>query len=296
MLNSLAPTRKSSVLCRASTASEGPVVGFKVAVGSVNIPRARIRFLLLASILLFSGAAGAQSASPYPGENQVAPGGTASAESSSVFAAALPSPFPEASSSSLDSAITPAATGAYVPPTQAQRFRNYTWNALGPVAFAGSSIAGAIDQAFNFPHAWGQGADAYGARVASNLGISLVTATAQYSLAEAFHEDTAYYRCTCKGFFPRFLHAAVSTVASRRGTDGHYAFSPALSFSPLVGPMLAANSWIPGHDGPTLGFHMGVHNLMGQFGQDEALEFLYGGPNTFLGRIQRHFRKASATE
>jgi hypothetical protein len=160
--------------------------------------------LFLASILLFSGTAGAQSASPYPDETQLAPGGTSPADSSSVFAAALPSPFPEASSSSLDSAITPVATGVYVPPTQAQRFRNYTWNALGPVAFAGSSFAAAIDQGFNFPHEWGQGADAYGARVASNLGISLVTATAQYSLAEAFHEDTAYYRCACKGFFPRF--------------------------------------------------------------------------------------------
>jgi len=213
-----------------------------------------------------------------------------------VFAAALPSPFPEASSSSLDSAVAAAATGVYVPPTQAQRFRNYTWNALGPVAFAGSSFAGAIDQAFNFPHAWGQGFDAYGARVASNLGISLVTATAQYSLAEVFHEDAAYYRCSCKGFFPRFLHAAISTVASRRGADGHYAFSPALSFSPFIGPMAAANSWIPSHNGATLGFHMGEHNLMGQFGQDEALEFLYGGPNTVLGRVQRHFRKASATE
>jgi hypothetical protein len=296
MPNYIASACKSSVSCRASTASAGPVVGFKVVAGSIIILLARLSFLFLASILLFSGTAGAQSASPYPEETQVAPGGNAPAESSSVFAAALPSPFPEASSSSLDSAITPAAAGVYVPPTQAQRFRNYTWNALGPVAFAGSSFAAAIDQGFNFPHEWGQGADAYGARVASNLGISLVTATAQYSLAEAFHEDTAYYRCACKGFFPRFWHAAVSTVASRRGADGHYAFSPALSFSPFVGPMLAANSWIPGHDGPTLGFNMGVHNLMGQFGQDEALEFLYGGPNTVLGRIQRHFRKASATE
>ena len=296
MPNCIASECKSSVSCRASTASAGPVVGFQVVVGSIVILFVRIGFLFLASVLLFSGTAGAQSASPYPDETQIAPGGNAPAESSSVFAAALPSPFPEASSSSLDSAVPPVATRGYVSPTQAQRFRNYTWNALGPVAFAGSSFAGAIDQAFNFPHAWGQGFDAYGARVASNLGISLVTATAQYSLAEAFHEDTAYYRCTCKGFFPRFLHAAISTVASRRGADGHYAFSPALSFSPLVGPMLAANSWIPGHDGPNLGFHMGVHNLMGQFGQDEALEFLYGGPNTFLGRIQRHLRKASATE
>jgi hypothetical protein len=184
--------------------------------------------------------------------------------------------------------------GVYHPPTEGQKFRNYTWNALGPVAFAGSSVAAAIDQAFDFPHAWGQGADAYGARVASNLGISLVTATAEYSLAEAFHEDTAYYRCACTGFFPRFKHAAISTISSRRGDDGHTSFSIALTASPFVGPMVAANSWIPSRHGPTLGFHMGAHNLLGQFGQDEALEFFYGGPHTLLGRIQRRFSKKDA--
>jgi hypothetical protein len=196
----------------------------------------------------------------------------------------------------VSSSATSTLIAPYVPPTQSQKFHNFAWNALGPVAFAGSSFAAAIDQGFNFPHAWGQGADAYGARVASNLGISLVTATAQYSLAEAFHEDTAYYRCTCTGFLPRFWHAAVSTVASRRGEDGHRAFSIALTASPLIGPMVAANTWIPTRDGATLGFHMGVHNLMGQFGQDEALEFLYGGPNTLLGRIQRRFKKSPDTD
>jgi len=182
----------------------------------------------------------------------------------------------------------------YVPPTEAQRFRNFAWNAAGPVALTGSSFAAAIDQAFNFPHEWGQGADAYGARVASNLGISLVTATAQYSLAEAFHEDTAYYRCTCAGFLPRFWHAAVSSVAARRGSDGHTSLSVALTISPFIGPLTAANSWIPSRDGPNLGIHMGMHNLMGQFGQDEALEFLYGGPHTLLGRLQRRFLKKSS--
>jgi hypothetical protein len=125
------------------------------------------------------------------------------------------------------------------------------------------------------------------------LGISLVTASAQYSLAEAFHEDTAYYRCTCAGFFPRLLHAAVSSVASRRGDDGHTELSPALTISPFIGPLTAANTWIPDHNGAKLGFNMGVHNLLGQFGQDEALEFLYGGPHTILGRLQHRFSKHS---
>jgi hypothetical protein len=235
--------------------------------------------LLLAASLLFAGVVCAQSTAST---NDNTP-----SESSSAFALAdLPS-------TSIQD--VPVVSGVpYVPPTETQKFHNFAWNALGPVAFAGSSFAAAIDQGFNFPHAWGQGADAYGARVASNLGISLVTATAQYSLGEAFHEDTAYYRCTCTGFFPRFWHAAVSTVAARRGSDGHRSLSVALTISPFIGPLTAANSWIPNHDGATLGFHMGVHNLLGQFGQDEALEFVYGGPHTLLGRIQRHFSQKSS--
>jgi hypothetical protein len=227
-------------------------------------------------ILLIAGVVSAQSASP---NEESAP-----SESTSLLAlnAAAPTPAPD---------FLIRSPAPYIPPTETQKFHNFAWNALGPVAFAGSSFAAAIDQGFNFPHAWGQGADAYGARVASNLGISLVTATAQYSLGEAFHEDTAYYRCMCTGFFPRFWHAAVSTVAARRGSDGHTSLSVALTISPFIGPMTAANSWIPNRDGATLGFHMGVHNLMGQFGQNEALEFLYGGPHTLLGRIQQRFSK-----
>ena len=58
--------------------------------------------------------------------------------------------------------------------------------------------------------------------------------------------------------------------------------------------MTAANTWIPSHDGPMLGLHMGAYNLLGQFSQDEALEFLYGGPHTILGRIQHRFFKHSS--
>jgi len=181
----------------------------------------------------------------------------------------------------------------YIPPTEEQKLRSLAWNALGPVAFVGSGFAAAIDQGFDFPHEWGKGENAYAARVASNLGINLVTATVQYSLAEAFHEDTVYYRCTCVGFFPRLWHAAVSTVAARRGDDGTTSFSIALTASPFIGSMAAANTWIPDHDGPILGFRMGTNNFLGQFGQNVALEFLYGGPHTLLGRIQRHFLKKS---
>jgi hypothetical protein len=221
------------------------------------------------------------------------------AQSSPVDEGVTPGESSSLSASGVSSSSAPAfnlsTAAAYVPPTEAQKFHEFEWNAFGPVAFAGSSFAAAIDQSSDFPGAWGQGAGAYGKRVASNLGISVVTATAEYSMAEVFHEDTAYYRCTCSGFFRRFWHAGVSSVAARRGDDGHTSFSFALTASPFVGPMVAANSWIPSRNGPTLGLRMGTFNLLGQFGQNEALEFLYGGPRTLLGRIKRHFFKKSSS-
>jgi hypothetical protein len=254
----------------------GPAESWRM---TVAISRVRRALSLLAIILFVAGAVNAQSASEDDGNTH--------AESSSRFTlAAVPSsPAPDAPISS---------SAPYVLPTEAQKFHNFALNALGPVAFAGSSLAAAIDQGSNFPHEWGQGAGAYGARVASNLGISLVTATAQYSMAEAFHEDTAYYRCTCVGFFPRFWHAAVSTVAARRGSDGHTSFSMALTASPFIGPVTAANTWIPSRNGSTLGLRMGTFNLLGQFGQNEALELIYGGPHTLLGQLQRRFFKKSS--
>jgi hypothetical protein len=235
------------------------------------------RFVFLA-VLLVAGPLGAQSASLGDGATHD--------ESSSLspLGALLSDP-------SNDGPIS--ITTLYVPPTEEEKFRDFAWNALGPVAFAGSAFAAAIDQGFDFPHEWGRGADGYGARVASNLGINLFTVTAQYSLAEAFHEDTKYYRCTCVGFFPRLWHAAISTVAARRGDDGDTSFSIALTASPFIGTMAAASTWLPSHSGTILGFRLGSNNLLGQFGQNEALEFLYGGPRTLLGRIQRRLFKKS---
>jgi len=251
----------------------------RVIVRGFAIPRILRGFCLLVVGVFAAGTVHAQSGA-------VTDDGTPS-ESSNF---ATPAPTPPTSVSGIQIAASPL----YVPPTEEQKFHSYAWNALGPVAFAGSSFAAAIDQSFNFPHEWGQGMDAYGARVASNLGISLVTATSQYAIGEALREDTAYYRCACAGFLPRFWHAALSTVAGRRGADGHTSFSVGLTASPFIGPMVAANTWIPTRHGLNLGFHMGEHNLLGQFGQDEALEFLYGGPNTLMGRIQRHFSKKSS--
>jgi hypothetical protein len=176
----------------------------------------------------------------------------------------------------------------YVRPSESVKLRNFVFDAVGPYPFIGAVGTAGIQQAYGTPREWGQGMDAYGVRVASNFGIALTTTTTRYALAEVFREDTLYYRCECKGILPRLGHALISTVTARRGDDGKREFSfPALA-APYAGTMTAALGWYPSRYGPKDGFRMGNYNLLGQAGQNIALEFVYGGPHTFLNSMTTH--------
>ena len=173
---------------------------------------------------------------------------------------------------------------AYQRPSEKEKLRNYAFDAFGPYPFIGAAFAGGVQQAYGTPPEWGGGMAGYGDRVASNFGINLVTQTTRYGLAEIFHEDTLYYRCECSGFGHRLEHALISTVTARRGEDGHRVFSfPALA-APYAGTEAAALLWYPSRYEPMDGFRNGNYNLAVQAGLNIALEFIYGGPHTFLGR------------
>jgi hypothetical protein len=193
---------------------------------------------------------------------------------------------PSAASSS---SVQPAST--YHRPTGAQKFHSYLFDSFGPYAFFGAAVTGAVMQAESpsniqsgSPPDWGQGWDSYGVRVASNFGINLITQSSRYTMATIFREDTIYYRCECTGFTHRLRHALISTVTARRGEDGHRVFSfPALS-APYAGTEAAALLWYPNRFDAMDGFRMGNYNLAIQAGYNVALEFIWGGPHTFLAR------------
>jgi hypothetical protein len=207
---------------------------------------------------------------------------------------------PRAQAQSSQGAATPAATTAgsnasapaaakpadlYVRPDEREKIHNFLFDAFGPYPFIGAAGAAGISQANGTPREWGQGWDAYGVRVASNYGIALTTTGVRYGLAEAFREDTLYYRCTCKGLLPRLSHALISTVTARRGEEGRREFSfPALA-APYAGSMAATLGWYPSRYGPKDGFRTGNYDLLGQAAQNIALEFIYGGPHTLLNSM-----------
>jgi|SRR5580658_9352476 hypothetical protein len=195
------------------------------------------------------------------------------------------------SSSSADngpSATTnPQPRFVYSRPTEKMKLRSYFFDTFGPYPIFGAALIAGINQADKTPPEWGQGAEAYGQRFGSNFAIAAVTTTTRYALAEAFREDTVYYRCECSGVFRRLRHALISSVTARRGEDGHTHLSLSAIIAPYAGTMTAVYGWYPERYGPKDALRMGNYNLLAFAGENVALEFIYGGPHTLFSRIHR---------
>ena len=173
----------------------------------------------------------------------------------------------------------------YTPPTKKTKLRNYVFDAFGPYPLAAAAFAAGIGQAYNTPPEWPQGAEGYGKRIGSAFGIAAVSTTTRYGLADAFNEDTLYYRCECTGLGPRLGHAVISTLTARRGEDGHSSFSFPALIAPYAGTMTAVYAWYPGRYNGKDALRMGNYTMLGYVGGSIAMEFLYRGPNSLLRRV-----------
>lgn len=173
----------------------------------------------------------------------------------------------------------------YVRPTQATMFKNYAFDAFGPYTIVGVGVSAGINQFSNAPPEWGQGMAGYGRRFGSNFGVAIAGTTTRYALAEAFKEDTLYYRCECTGMFPRLGHAMVSTLTGRRGEDGHRVLSIPALVAPYAGTMTAVYGWYPRRFGAKDAFRMGNYSMLAYMGENISLEFLYSGPHSLLSRM-----------
>ena len=94
-----------------------------------------------------------------------------------------------------------------------------------------------------------------------------------------------YYRCECRGIFPRLRHALISTLTARRGNDGHLVFSVPALVGPYAGSMAAVYGWYPDRFGIKDAFRTGNYSLLTYAGGNVALEFLYSGPHSLLTRM-----------
>ena len=173
----------------------------------------------------------------------------------------------------------------YVRPTQRTEVSNYLFDAFGPYPIVIAAAGAGINQAYNTPPEWHQGSQGYAKRFSSDYGIAAVSTTTRYGLSEAFKEDAMYYRCECRGIFPRLRHALISTLTARRGNDGHLVFSVPALVGPYAGSMAAVYGWYPDRFGIKDAFRTGNYSLLTYAGGNVALEFLYSGPHSLLTRM-----------
>jgi hypothetical protein len=177
------------------------------------------------------------------------------------------------------------AQPTYSRPTEITKIHNYTFEAFGPLPIGVAAVEAGINQEDNSPPEWNQGVEGYSRRFGSDLAIEAVSTTTRYALSEALREDALYYRCDCRGFFPRLGHAAISTLTARRGEDGHRVFSIPALIAPYAGSMTAVSAWYPSRYGAKDAFRMGNYTMLGYVGANIGLEFFYSGPHSLLGRM-----------
>lgn len=166
------------------------------------------------------------------------------------------------------------ARSSYVRPDFHQRFRDDLQGTFGLARTSTIVFGAAISHADSVPPEWGQGWGAYGERLASHFGSSVVEGTTNFALGEALRLDTKYYPCTCKGIWPRIRHALISSVTARAGGDGHRVFSPPAIASPYAGAF-ATLAWYPARYRAEDAFRTGNYNLLDAVGMKLALEFLH---------------------
>ena len=190
-----------------------------------------------------------------------------------------------------DSSIDAASTTSqrvdlpYAPPAQGIKLRNYLFDAYGPYPLAGAAVAAGINQLSNSPPEWNQGAEGFGKRFGSDFVIAAVGTTTRYGLAAVLKEDTLYYRCECRGAYPRIGHAVISTLTARRGTDGHRVFSFPALVAPYAGTMTAVYGWYPSRFGAKDAFRMGNYSMLAYMAGNVSLEFFYSGPHSLFSRM-----------
>jgi hypothetical protein len=177
------------------------------------------------------------------------------------------------------------------------KLRNYLFDAFGPYPLTVSAFVAGYHQARRNPPDWREGFTGYAERYGSDFGTSAAGVTARYLSAQALDEDTLYYRCACKGFWPRLQHAMVSTVIARRGDDGHKVFSAPMLIQPFAGSFTAVYGWYPARYGAKDAFRMGNYGLLESAIGSIGLEFLPGllrpGSSSWVTRLHLDNRHAA---
>jgi hypothetical protein len=132
------------------------------------------------------------------------------------------------------------------PLTNSERFRLYLRQTyFNPGSYAKRIAGGAIDQARDVPHQWGQGWEAYGKRVGSRYGQFVIQNTLKSAGDAAVGYEPRYDLCRCQGFWPRTKHSIIRNFVTYNSTERELRPQIPLYSAAFVAGM-TASTWKPG--------------------------------------------------
>ena len=159
------------------------------------------------------------------------------------------------------------------PLARQERTKVFVKDFINPYFYVVAGAAAGINQWFDFPEGWPQGAGGYGRRVGDYLARRSIQQTLVWGGEIALHEDNRYFRSGRSGVWARLKYAAASSVLAR-----HDSGKRSISLSQLGGTAGAAflsRAWQPpgnrsaGDGAASFGFA-----LAGSAGWNVFLEFL----------------------
>jgi hypothetical protein len=115
---------------------------------------------------------------------------------------------------------------------------------VGPVAIGHAAANAGIEQGFNTPSEWGQGAAGFAKRFASSFGHGIVKKGIEYPVAKLRHEEFGYHVSDKNGFKPRLMYALTAVVITHKTTDGSKTVHTA-ELSSAIGSGLISRLWQP---------------------------------------------------
>lgn len=123
------------------------------------------------------------------------------------------------------------------------KLRFHAEGVYSPWSLAGSAAYAGIRQGTGSPEEWGQGADAYGKRVASTVGGSAIRAVLAFGLDSTLHQDPRYFRSGGRGIWRRTGRALRGTILTRTDRGGE-TFST-WRVGSAYGAAFLSNQWQP---------------------------------------------------
>lgn len=141
----------------------------------------------------------------------------------------------------LSTSPPPPGVPAYL--LREEKIRSYRKETLTAEALVGCALKGAMSQALDFSGQWGDGPEAYAARMGSNMARSVVKNSIRMGLDTAMGLDSRYRPSPESGFWNRLGHSLASTVLAHKDEGGRTLGVPALAGT--YGSAFAANAWYP---------------------------------------------------